>query len=60
MYASANNKNAVVVFCVAKRDQLGKPRFVTNCCPRNLPVCNKQTPLHKIHELIELVAAYAV
>jgi hypothetical protein len=60
MYPAPNDKNAVVMFCVAKRDQPDKPRFVTDCRLRNLAVYKKQTPLPNIDELIELVAAYPV
>ena len=56
MYSASNNKSAVVMFCVTKRDQPDKPRFVTDCRLRNLAVCKKQTPLHNMDKLIELVA----
>ena len=59
-YPAPNNKNKVVMFCVAKRDQPDKPRFVTDCCLRNLAVYKKQIPLPNVDELIELVAAYLV
>ena len=58
MYLARNDKNTVLMFCVAKHDQPNKLRFVTDCCVRNLPVYKKQTPLHNIDEVIELVAAY--
>ena len=48
------------MFCVAKRDQPDKPRFVTDCRLRNPAVSKKQTPLPNIDKLIELVAAYPV
>ena len=57
MYPAVNNKNAVVMFCVAKRDQLYKPRFVTDCHLRNLAIYKKETSLPNIDELIELVDA---
>ena len=60
MYSAPNDKNAVVMFCVAKQDQPDKPRFVIDCCLRNLAVYKKQTPLPNIDDLIELVAAYPV
>ena len=60
MYPASKDKNAVVMFCVAKRDQPDKPRFVTDCRLRNLAVYKKQTPLPNIDELIELLAAYLV
>lgn len=46
------------MFCIAKRDQLDKLRFVTDCHLRNLVIYKKQTPLPNIDELIEIVAAY--
>ena len=55
-----NDKNAVVMFYIAKRDQPDKPRFVTGCRLRNLAVYKKQTQLPNIDELIELVATYSV
>ena len=60
MYTPPNNKNPVVIFCVAKRDKPDKPRFVTDCRLRNLAVYKKQTQLPNIDELIERVAAYPV
>ena len=60
MYPTSNDKNAVIMFCVAKRDQPNKPRFVTDCCLRNLGIYKNQTPLPNINELIELVAANPV
>ena len=60
MYPAPNNKNTVVMFCVAKRDQADKPRFVTDCRLRNLAIYKKQTPLPNIDKLIELVATYSV
>ena len=48
MYPAANDKYAIVMFCIAKRDELDKPRFVTYCRPRNLAFYNKQTPLPNI------------
>ena len=50
----------MVIFCVAKRDQPDKPRFVTDCRLRKQAVYKKQTPLLNIDKLIELVAAYPV
>ena len=60
MYPSPNDKNAVVMFCVSKRVQPDKPRFVTNCRLRKLGGYKKQTPLSNIDKLIELVATYPV
>ena len=60
MYPSPNNKNTVVMFCIAKQDQADKPSFVTDCRLRNLAVYKKQTPLPNVDKLIELVAAYPV
>ena len=60
MYPALNNKNAVVMYCAAKRDQLDKPRVVTDCRLRNLAVYKKQTSLPNIDELIALVATYPV
>ena len=60
MYPAAKDKNAVVMFCVAKRDQPVKPRFMTDCRIRNLAVYKKQILLPNIVELIELVTAYIV
>ena len=60
MYRAPNDKNAVVMFCIAKRDQPDKARFVTDCRLRNLGVYKKQTPLPNIGKLIELVATYPV
>ena len=57
MYHAPNYKNAVIICCVAKQDQLDKPWFVTDCRLRNLTVYKKQTPLLNIDRLIELVAA---
>ena len=45
------------MFCVAKRYQLDKPRFVTDCRLRNLAIYEKQTPFTTIDKLMELVAA---
>ena len=59
MYSAAIDTNAVIMFCVAIRDQLDKPRFVTDCHLRNRAVYKKQTPLRNIDQLIELVAAYS-
>ena len=56
MYPARNDKNAVVMFCIAKRDQPDQPRFVTDCRIRNLAVYKMQTPLRNIDERIELVA----
>ena len=60
MYPTPYNKTAVVMFCVAKGDQLNKPRFVTDCGLKNLAVYKKQTPLHNIDKLITLVPMYPV
>ena len=60
MYPALKDKNAVVMFFVAKRDQTNKPRFVTDCRFRNLAVYQKHTPWPNIDELIELVTAYPV
>ena len=60
MYAARNDKNAVVMFRVAKRDQPHKPRFVTDCRLTNIAVYKKQTTLPKINDIIKLVAAYPV
>ena len=60
MYRAPNDKNAVVMFCIAKRDQPDKARFVTDCRLRNLGVYKKQTPLPNIGKLIELVVTYPV
>ena len=60
MYSAPYDKNADVMFCVAKRDQLNKPRYMTDCRLRNVAVYKKQTPLPNIAELIELVATYPV
>ena len=58
MHTAPNDKNAVLMFSVAKWDQAYKPRFVTYCRLRNPAVYKKQTPLPNIDMLIELVAAY--
>ena len=55
-----NNKNAVVMFCIPKREEPDKPRFVTDCLLRNLAIYKKQTPLPNIDELMELVTTYPV
>ena len=60
MYLASNDKNTVVMFCLAKRDQPDKPRFLTDCRISNVAVYKKQTPLPNIDELIELDAAYQV
>ena len=60
IYSASNNLNTVVMFWVAKRDQLDKSMFVTNYPVRNLAVYKKQTLLRNINELMELVAAYSV
>ena len=60
MYPAPDNKNAAVMFCIIKQDQLDKPRFVTNCHLRNLAIYKKRTPLSNIDKLIELVATYSV
>ena len=60
IYIAPNDKNTVVMFCVAKRDQPDEPRFVTDCHLRNLAGYKKQTPLPNTDKLIELVAAYPV
>ena len=60
MYPADNDKNAVVMCYVAKRDQPDILRFVTDCHLRNLAVYKKQTPLPNIAELIELVTSYPV
>ena len=60
MYSALNNKNAVVMFSVGRQDQPEKPRFVTDCCLKNLFVYQKQTPLPNIVELSELLAAHQV
>ena len=58
MYPTTNIQNAVIMFCVVKRDQPNKARFVTDCCLKNLATYKKKTPLPNIDNLIELVAAY--
>ena len=60
LYHATNDKNAVVLFCAAKLHKVDKPRFVTDCCLRNLAIYMKQTSLPKIDKLIELVAVYQV
>ena len=60
MYPATNNKDAVVMFCVAKPDQPAIPRFVTDCHVRNLAVYKKQMPLPNNDEQIELVATNPV
>ena len=60
MYPADNDKNAVVMCYVAKRDQPDILRFVTDCHLRNLAVYKKQTPLPNIDEVIELVAVYPI
>ena len=60
MYTSLNDNNAIVVLCVANRDQLDKPRFVTDSRLKNLAVYKMQTQLPNIDKLIELVTAYLV
>ena len=60
MYLAFKNKNAVVMFCLAKRDQPDKLKFVTDYRLRNLVFYKKQTPLFNFDKLIELVAAYPV
>ena len=58
MYPTPNDKNVVLMFSVANRDQLDKPRFVSDCGLRNLAIYKKQTPFPNIGKLIKLVAAY--
>ena len=60
IYGASNDKNAFDMFCVAKRDQPDKPRFVTDWRLRNLAIYKKQTPLANINELMEEIAAYPV
>ena len=48
------------MFCVSKRHQRDKPRFVTDCSLKNLAVYEEQILLPNIDELIELVAAHPV
>ena len=48
MYLAPNDKNAVVMFSVAKRDQPDKPRFVTDCRLKNVTVYKKHTSLSNI------------
>ena len=60
IYPTPKDKNAILMFCVAKRDLPDKARFVTDCRLRNLAVYKRQTPLPNIEELIELVAAHLV
>ena len=60
MYAVANDQNAVVMFCAAKRDQPDKPRLVTHCCLWNLDIYKKQSLLPNIDKLSRLVATYLV
>ena len=57
MHPAPNNKNAVDMFCVAKRNQPDKPRLVTDCWLRNLAGCKKEIPLPNVDKLIELVIA---
>ena len=52
MYHAPNDKNAVVMFCVAKRGEPDKPRLVTDCLLRNLAVCKKKTRLPNIDKLL--------
>lgn len=60
MYAVSNDQNAVVMFCVAKQDQLDKPRFLTNCRLRIVAVYKKWTLLPNIEKLIELGTTHPV
>ena len=60
MYPAPNDKNTVVMFYIAKRDQPNKPRFVTDCHLRNLAIYKIQTPLSNIDKLIQLVTTYSV
>ena len=57
IYAAPNDKDALVVFCTAKRDPPDKPSFVTDCRLGNLAIYKKQSPLPNIVKLIALVAA---
>ena len=59
-YTATKDKNAVIMFCVAKRHQLDDPRFVIVFRLRNLAIYEKQTPLWNIDVLIELVTAYTI
>ena len=52
MYTAPNDKNAIVMFCVATRNQPDKARYVTDCCLKNLAIYKKQTPLPNIDKLI--------
>ena len=60
MNPASNNKNAVVMFCVAKPDQPDKPRFVTDCPLRNLAVYKRHTLLHNIGKVIQIGTVYRV
>ena len=42
-YPASNDKNAVVMLYVAKRDQPNQPRVVTECRLSNLAIYKKQT-----------------
>ena len=58
MYHTTEKQKEVLMFYVAKQDLPDTLRFVTDCHLRNLAIYEKQTTLHNLDKLIELVATY--
>jgi len=57
IYRAEHDTNAVVLFVQAKRDDPTKPRRILDARDRNEAVDPNHTPLPRIEELMELVAA---